>query len=168
MGGRESCAEEPLISCALKITMHQLLKWGLAMTEMEINNRRENDMSFYWAGMSALVGVGLNVRILARKEERLEFQQTQALQDIAVYYITFVTSKVRRCWQELMFPEQIHTVDTMNASQTSESGQHTGSHKLLYCSTYIFMPPKQIYINSLLYCGFCSSSLPQLAMCISQ
>lgn len=46
-----------------------------------------------------------------------------------------------------MFPGQIHTVDTMNASWTSETGKHTGSHKLLYYSIHVFMPPKQIYIN---------------------
>jgi len=40
-GRRESCAEEPLISCTVKITIHQLLNWGLAVTEKEINSRRE-------------------------------------------------------------------------------------------------------------------------------
>lgn len=46
-----------------------------------------------------------------------------------------------------MFPEQIHTVDTVNASWTSEAGKHPGSHKLLYYTICVFMPPKQIYIN---------------------
>lgn len=150
----ELCRSTSLISCAVKITMHQLLKWGLAMTEMDINSRRENKLSIYWAGMSALVAFGWSVRILARKEERLAFQQTRTFHDMAVYYITFVASKIRRCWQELMFPEQIHTVDTKNASFASESGKHTGSHKIFYYSICVFMPPKQIYINILLCCGF--------------
>lgn len=67
---------------------------------------------------------------------------------MAVYYITFVASKIHICLQELMFLEQIYTVDTMNATWTSESGKHSGSQKLLCYSihVYIFIPTKQMYI----------------------
>jgi len=53
-----------------------------------------------------------------------------------------------------MFPEQIYTVDTRNASWISESGKYTGNYKILYYSTYVFMPPKQIDIHILLRCAF--------------
>lgn len=151
--------------------MHQLLKSGLAMTEIEINCRRENKLSIYWAGMSDLVAHGLNVRMPARKEERLAFQEPWAFQDMAVYYITFVASKIHRCWQDLTFPEQTHTVDTTNASWTSESCKHTGIHKLLYYSIYVFMPPNQTYIHISLCCVFIPPPPPpphpQLAMYVS-
>lgn len=64
-----------------------------------------------------------------------------------------------------MFPEQIHTVDTVNASWTGKPGKHTSSHKLLYYSLCGFMPPKQIYINIPFCCGF---FFPLSTMCISQ
>lgn len=108
------------------------------MIEIEIKSRSENKLSFYWAGMRASVAVGLNVRLLARKVERLAFQQTRAFQDLSVYYTTCAASKVLRCWKELMFPEQIPTLDSVNASWTTETGKHTGSHSF-FIAAYVYL-----------------------------
>lgn len=43
--------------------------------------------------MSGLVAFGLNARILARKEERLAYQQSRAFQDMAVYYVVLLPVK---------------------------------------------------------------------------
>lgn len=113
MGERWSCAKSPLchLHCKNNNTTASKVE---PLNDTKGSNRTENKSSIYWKGRSAFVAFALNVRILARKKERLAFQYTQAFQDMAVYSITFV-GKMHRCLQELMFLQQ-YTVSTMNAT----------------------------------------------------